>query len=264
MDEKYTLSIKVALPGTPLMGEDGVTQQTDDKTKELKTSSAGHMWYSISDGNSSISYGFAAINHKPFDDGEVSTKDDIEYHKPYYIRTMEITKEQYDKLNEYGRLAKEKTNPDFDMKYNGLSNSCVDFTWKALNNAGIQHADGAKFEGDSKPANNIDNIKNITAPFPNSELNKEENNDKPSRTLMQKILSENKELNIEQVKALMTNDISYEDLMQIGKKIDPAAIKEYLNSDPLYREAVKEMNELTQNTKHEERQQDNQINLHRA
>lgn len=40
-------------------------------------------------------------------------------------------------------------------KYNPITNSCVDFTWKALQNAGL-NPDG--FEGDLLPINNINNF----------------------------------------------------------------------------------------------------------
>jgi hypothetical protein len=276
-NQRYTVSIKVALPGTPLMKENG-EQDVDSKTNEPKTSKAGHMWYSISDGEKSTSYGFSSVNETPIGPGEAYKGDDEKYHKPYYARTIEITKEQYEKLKEYGDLAvretdskldnsssKEQENKTtakkttvFDFKYNGLSNSCIDFTWEALNSAGLKHSKDAKFEGDLKPANNIDNIKSITAPFPDSELNKEESNDKPTRTPMQRLLSQNQELNIKQATTLMNNCIDYEDLMAICKKINKDEAEKYLSSDPFFKDI-----KLSQNKKEEEQEKDN-IDYHRA
>lgn len=73
------------------------------------------------------SFGFAPI--KPgvtAGPGKIYDADAEQYQKPFYKRTMEISKEQYDKLNEFG------SSPDshgLSMQYNGTSNSCVDFTW---------------------------------------------------------------------------------------------------------------------------------------
>ncbi|MDR1285098.1 MAG: hypothetical protein LBJ88_02735 [Campylobacteraceae bacterium] len=231
-NQRYTLSIKVALPGTPFLKETGEFD-TDNKTKEIKTSQAGHMWYSISDGENSVSYGFFSVNKGPMGPGDISTEDDAQYYKPYYTRTIEITKEQYDQLNTYGKSTKEEENPNFEMSYNGLSNSCIDFTWKALNSAGIQHREDNEFDGNLKPANNIDNIKSITAPFPNSELNSEKRNEKPSRNIWQWFLSQNEsnELTIDQAGVLMNMDISYEELMEIGEHLDPIKVAEYIKED---------------------------------
>ena len=50
----YSLTIYTALPGTPLVDLEG---------KPDGTSAAGHMWYSLSDGKTESSYGFAPSEH---------------------------------------------------------------------------------------------------------------------------------------------------------------------------------------------------------
>ena len=104
---------------------------------------------------------------------------------------MEISKEQYDKLQEFGR---DPAKHNFDMKYDGASNSCIDFTWNALNHAGLHRESvlgkDKNYEGALKPLDNIRDIKSIDAPFPKSELNTEQNNKMPERSPLQWLLSE--------------------------------------------------------------------------
>lgn len=181
MEKRYTATVYVAAPGTPLMVSAG------------GTSAAGHVFYSISEGREEKSYGFApAIHGQSSGPGKVYGTDVKDYKDPYYIRTMEITKEQYDKLQEFGKNpAKYK----FDMEYGGAVNSCIDFTWGALNHAGLHRQTllniGEKdFDGELKPLDNIKWIKSIEAPFPDSDLNKERQNKMPERTPKQWLISE--------------------------------------------------------------------------
>lgn len=178
MDKRYTATIYVAAPGTPLASGG--------------TSAAGHVYYSIHDGHESESYGFApAVHGQSSGPGAVSKGDQENYRNPYYSRTIEITQTQYDKLREFGQA------PDkhgFDKKYHGATNSCIDFTWGALNHAGL-HRDrlfgkDKGYEGALKPLDNVRDIKNIDAPFPKSELNKEQQNKMPDRTLLQWFISD--------------------------------------------------------------------------
>lgn len=178
----YTVTVYVAAPGTQLQKSGG-------------TSAAGHMYYSISDGKHNDSFGFAPKEHgSSSGPGKVYDTDVADYKDPRYARTMEISKDQYDKLKEFGR------NPQkhgFDMEYGGLKNSCVDFTWGGLNHAGLhrnflsragEHEDKS-FDGDVKPLNNIDEIRSIRAPLPGSDLNKERLNPMPERTWKQRVIS---------------------------------------------------------------------------
>ncbi len=180
MDKHYKVTVYVAAPGTPLLLSTG-------------TSAAGHVYYVVTDGNARNSYGFGPDTPgQTSGPGKVVYKDVEDYKDPYYSRTMEITKAQYDKLQEFGRdPAKHK----FDMEYGGASNSCIDFTWGALNHAGLHRKSvlglGDKsYEGALKPLDNVRDIKSIEAPFPKSELNKERQNQMPERTPLQWLLSE--------------------------------------------------------------------------
>jgi hypothetical protein len=109
---------------------------------------------------------------------------------------MEISKEQYDKLNDYGNRPKEN---GFDMYYKDARNNCVDFTWSALNHANIKRTEVDKKHGTVetagpgalKPSHNVDALKSIKDPTPHSELNSEHSNPMPkNRSMLQKLLSE--------------------------------------------------------------------------
>ncbi len=120
--------------------------------------------------------------------------DDVEnYLKPRFERRLEVSAEAYKKLSAFGN------NPavaGFSLSYNGVNNSCIDFTWAALKHASLytknmlgislKNTDGAL-----KPLENIRWIQWIKAPFPNSALNREIWNDMPSRSPLQWFLSDN-------------------------------------------------------------------------
>lgn len=151
------------------------------------------MYYAVSDGKHEQSYGFAPKEHgRSSGPGKVYDTALKDYKNPYYSRTIEITKAQYDKLREFGNdPAKYK----FDMEYGGATNSCIDFTWGALNHAGLQRKTmlgvGDKgFEGDLKSLQNVDDIKTIKAPFPEGPLNSEHQNKIPARTPLQRLITE--------------------------------------------------------------------------
>lgn len=181
MEKRYTATVYVAAPGTPLMVPPG------------GTSVAGHVFYSIYDGGEEKSYGFAPATHgQSSGPGKVYDTDVKDYKDPYYSRTLEISQAQYEKLREFGNAPAKH---GFDMEYSGSTNSCIDFTWGALNHAGLHRQTflnlGEKsFEGTLKPLDNIREIKSIDPPFPNSELNKEQQNKMPERTPLQWLLTE--------------------------------------------------------------------------
>jgi hypothetical protein len=139
------------------------------------------MFYATSNGRDGPkSFGFAPLQHGSMDGpGATVVDDNGNYENPIYSRTMEVSKKQYDKLNEFGS-SPEKFG--FDTYYKDARNNCVDFTWSALNHAGIErqnHADisllGAPIgpnirlplpghgEGKSayRPAENVDDVKSI-------------------------------------------------------------------------------------------------------
>ncbi len=179
MDERYRVTIYVAAPGTPLL--------------EGGTSTAGHVYYTVDNGRESISYGFAPKEHgATTGPGKVYDSDAREYQNPFYQRTLEISKDQYEKLKEFGAT------PDkhgFNTEYHGLNNSCIDFTWGALNHAGLHRTNALfmqdkDFQGGLKPLTNVEYIRSIRAPFPDSELNNEHYNKMPDRTLKQRLISD--------------------------------------------------------------------------
>jgi len=176
MSDRYTVTVYVAAPGTPLT----------DPSEHGATSGPGHMFYVTDNGhNQPQSHGFAPITHGQIDGpGEINHKDKDNYKDPHYSRTMEIGKEQYDKLNAYGNQAAQH---GFDTYYKDARHNCVDFTWAALDSAGIKsHAPHAL-----RPNENIDAVKSIAPPIPNSPLNTEHTNPMPKQNFKQWLLSEN-------------------------------------------------------------------------
>lgn len=199
----YSLTIYTALPGTPLVDMEG---------KPDGTSAAGHMWYSLSDGKSENSYGFAPREHGASSGpGKGFDTDTKAYQNPAYSRTLKITPEQYAKLKQFGQAGLDQDWRFFKGEYNGASNSCVDFTWGALKHAGFEiHRpqvavhDGtvvtpeyrgpieSHFDGRLKPGHNKVDIQQIVAPVPGSPMNTETTNPPPKdRSLLQHLLSDN-------------------------------------------------------------------------
>ena len=120
--QKYTLTLYIAAPDTP-------------KTKGTPSIS-GHVYYSISDGRESKGWGFAPTGFPYLSAPGIVEKDEFTiYQNPYYKRTMEITKEQYDALKAFGKNP-ERYGFNKDL-YDALNNSCVDFTYSALCHAKI-------------------------------------------------------------------------------------------------------------------------------
>ncbi|MEO6676801.1 MAG: calcium-binding protein [Pseudomonas sp.] len=124
------------------------------------SSKTGHMWYQVTDSNGNTnSYGFAPIeNGVPHGPGTVWLEDSSHYLEKLYTQEVEISDAQYDLLKSYGT---DPTTFGFDKQYDGIYNSCVDFTWKALEVAGLNPGG---FEGDILPGNNIDDLKEILGP----------------------------------------------------------------------------------------------------
>jgi hypothetical protein len=200
--QKYSVTIYVAAPGTPLA-----------KEEPGATSTPGHMFYTISDGvGKPQSFGFAPIEHGSIDGPGFIPRDDVENYKdPLYSRTMEISKEQYEKLKEFGERPQQH---GFDLKYKDVRNNCVDFTWAGLNHAGIQRQNHIEISAHSistttagpsiriplpghsdgksafRPAQNVDDVKSIQDPIPGSQLNKEHANPMPHRRPLQWMLSD--------------------------------------------------------------------------
>lgn len=178
--EKYTLNVHVAAPGTPLGVGGGAT------------SLPGHMYYSISDGKETYSFGFAPVKHGDIDGpGKVYRTDLEQYQNPRYARTMEISPQQFKEIKEFGQ---DPASKGFGMEYKDARNNCVDFTWSALNRAGLHHTIDGKadrdHEGSLKPLRNVDDVQSIPDPVKGSPLNQEKFNPLPPRTMLQRMLSE--------------------------------------------------------------------------
>jgi hypothetical protein len=150
-----TVTINIAGPGTP--------------TSDGGSSFQGHMWYDISNGSGKVdSYGFSPNEDnigKPFAPGGISAHGpDYDYYlSQVYSRTIEITQEQYDILKNFGN---KPSAYGFDMYYNALSNSCIDFVWSALQEAGLKPASGHDgWDGSLLPIDNMDNVNDIYNPY---------------------------------------------------------------------------------------------------
>ncbi|WP_249404455.1 XVIPCD domain-containing protein [Stenotrophomonas sp. CFBP 13724] len=193
-NDRYTVTIYAAAPGTPL-----INPERPDAPRE--TSLTGHMYLKVSHGEEARSMGWQPGGRTPEGYlGRVSPDDVDTYVDPYYARTIEVTREQYEKIQEFGRAP---TRLGFDPSYNAFSNGCTDFTWGALNHAGLHANVGPvpfkEFEGIMQPAKNIPAIESIKAPFPDSDLNKVERNPMPERDWKQFLLSDNDRAMMDQV-----------------------------------------------------------------
>ena len=194
MSNRYTVTIYAAAPGTPLRG-DLALDETD--TSKMERSVQGHVFYRTDDGNNPRSYGFGPIAHGAVNGpGERARDDYDQYVKPFYARTMEISKDQFDKLNEFGEDAAAY---GFDMTYKDFRNNCVDYTWAALNHAGIQRTDRRFGTAEAKgvdgklnylPSHAPADVRTIRDPMPGSELNRETTNRLPDMEWWQIPLSE--------------------------------------------------------------------------
>ena len=143
-----TVSINIADRGT----------KTVDSEGNEDTSTVGHMWYSLKkdDESPEASYGFAPDDEHeshPFAPGSVHRNDNTHYQEPrYYTRTVEISEDQYDAMKDFGDNPKKS---GFSTYYNGLSNSCIDFTWKAMEMGGL-NPEG--YEGKLWPTWNVSKV----------------------------------------------------------------------------------------------------------
>lgn len=188
----YTVTVYAAAPGTPVHSGSGPAH----------TSTAGHVYYSISDGTTSRGYGFSPIEAgKVSGPGQVVPDEHLAYRNPFYARTLEISADQYARLREYGESAIQRSTTQFDLDYDGLRNSCIDFTWKGLEHAGIRRElrvlPGMSidlrrgYEGQPKVLDNVRDFERLAPPVPGSPLNREQRHPMPDRTPLQWLLSEN-------------------------------------------------------------------------
>src|SRR5690606_20511931 len=189
-DRTYILRIYVAAPGTPVQPPGADSAQR---------SAAGHVYFSVSDGSEERGYGFSPIESGTRGPGHVVRDEHRAYQEPAYIRTMEISKAQYDSLQMYGEAAVHNDERHFSLQYNGATNSCIDFTWGALNHAGLHREHRLPFgyriqdkdyDGTVKPLDNIREFRRIPDPVPDSPYNQEQENALPERKFWQRLISE--------------------------------------------------------------------------
>ncbi|WP_049412192.1 XVIPCD domain-containing protein [Stenotrophomonas geniculata] len=209
---RYTVEIVIAAPGTPLI--DPRTHKPAVDTEGVpQTSAPGHMFYVLhAPGVPAKSYGFAPKEHGSMNGpGAIMEDDATVYRNPRYTRTLEISEDQYRKLQQFG------SDPEkfgFSKHYQDVRHNCVDFTWEALNHAGIQRKSSIDvnalggpagqllpdvripldIKGAGKdafrPLRNIHGVDSIDPPFPDSELNQRKTNPLPERSLKQHMLSD--------------------------------------------------------------------------
>lgn len=126
-------SVSAASAGTP----------TADGGKSL----AGHLWYSVSCpseigngwGAGPYSFGFSQKGDKPIGPGGVNVDgDDHHDYKSYVTHTFSVTVAAAEAMRGFGQDPFAKGT--FSSFYNVLTNSCVDFVWKALEIGGFQLA----------------------------------------------------------------------------------------------------------------------------
>ncbi|MDO5609368.1 MAG: hypothetical protein Q4G62_01070 [Pseudomonadota bacterium] len=165
------------------------------------TSVAGHMYYMISDGNTEKGYGFSPIKSGISGPGHVVLNEHENYQNPAYTRTLQITRAQYEKLEQFGQAGRKGETTYFNLQYQGVNNSCVDFTWGALNHAGLHTVQSRSlfnrnpqpqtgFDGTIKVLENKEPLQRIPAPFPDSKLNQETETPLPERNWLQRRFSQ--------------------------------------------------------------------------
>ena len=112
----------------------------------------GHMWYQLTDDYGNMnSYGFGPKGAPTVDGaGAINRTDSSNYLDRSYTRTIWISQARYDAMKVFGE-ATAKAAPDswvavkdingnyqsFQLHYNGFFNSCVDYTWKAMEVGGL-------------------------------------------------------------------------------------------------------------------------------
>lgn len=159
---------------------------------------SGHVYYSISDGEKSQGWGFAPTGFPYVSAPGIVEDDEFNiYQNPYYKRTMEITKEQYEALKAFGKNPEQYGfNKDW---YAAFSNSCVDFTYSALRHAkiydkkifGLINDEGAVKVLDNRKA--FDSIPNQIIDSPLNTPPDKRTHPMPKQEWYHKLISENEQ-----------------------------------------------------------------------
>lgn len=136
-----TIEINIAGPGHPLY--DG------------KLSKAGHMWIRLPNGET-----------RGYTPKGVTEEDGDTYKPGYFSREIELTRDQWNSVQDF--IDNPRLYGFGDDKYDFARNSCVDYTWKFLEQAGW-NPEG--FEGKLPPRSNEPYIRDLE-PFSSEYLSK--------------------------------------------------------------------------------------------
>ncbi len=140
-----SITIYISNKGTPLTGGG--------------ESRVGHIWIGLSVNGVNTFYGFAPKDHNtPIGPGDIFTSDNIDYDSYQYSRTIPVTDEQFGRIFHFV----DKNTTSFNLDYNGLTNSCVDFVWGAVNAGGLNPNN---VDPDVWPGNNPDDVDKLENPL---------------------------------------------------------------------------------------------------
>ena len=270
-EPKYVLTVYIAAPNTLLFDGNG---RPLEKNGEIQYSLPGHVFYSISnDGDKTRqSYGFEPKPSGMMKPGHKAENDHLKYRNPAYERRIEITKEQYEALKNFGN------NPDghgfSTARYNAFNHSCIDFVHTALryakvHDAKIAHIDRVNSsprlvstDGYVKVLPNKIFFNEIKEPFPNSELNRKIERELPEAPNWRRAISgwflsqeDNPERalpSVTQNPQLAAKDMAYQ-LLAAYTSNDPNAL-DIAKNHPYAEVSIEETNKRVEAVKAEEEQ----------
>jgi len=270
-EPKYVLTVYIAAPNTLLFDGNG---RPLEKNGEIQYSLPGHVFYSISnDGDKTRqSYGFEPKPSGMMKPGHKAENDHLKYRNPAYERRIEITKEQYEALKNFGN------NPDghgfSTARYNAFNHSCIDFVHTALryakvHDAKIAHIDRVSSsprlvstDGYVKVLPNKIFFNEIKEPFPNSELNRKIERELPEAPNWRRAISgwflsqeDNPERalpSVTQNPQLAAKDMAYQ-LLAAYTSNDPNAL-DIAKNHPYAELSIEETNKRVEAVKAEEEQ----------
>ncbi|MEK9498391.1 S8 family serine peptidase [Photorhabdus sp. P32] len=162
MEKKYTVTYKVAPMGAKYIYQ---ADKGEHKAGDVHSSSGGHMWYVLNDGDGNKkSFGFESKHDQMSGEGKITNFDNAAYQQTSYEVTVSLTEDQYNKLSKFS----EKPKPEEfdDKRYRLLTNSCVDFVFASLKVIGYSRKDffgfsRKDFQGDLWPNNNVDDLQKM-------------------------------------------------------------------------------------------------------
>ena len=151
MSSAYRLTVKFAPSGAAYF---------NDKTQKWETSTWGHVWLEARKPNESLdekpsfSSGWSTGRSTKTAKDNISPDDWKNYRssKGNLISsiTVDITKDQFDKIQNYENAVREEKIPEFGKNYHAVWDSCIDFSGKGLGFIGLadKDFDGTALEWD--------------------------------------------------------------------------------------------------------------------